>query len=183
MAIGQNVLPAIARFLDIAVGRFRRRPEPGVPIQFRAAASTGGNRAAGRIAVDPALDGFHFADAVIADQFGRDAELEPHLGALLAAGLQDAAGFLRHFRDGPRFFDCQCQRLFAVDVLAFSHRVDCDERVPVIRRRDQHALNVLAIVELRGNREMSRSSCPSFLKNSLAFGSRAGHPHRRAPSH
>src|SRR5207244_1295923 len=68
--------------------------------------------------------------------------------ALLAARLYDpfvAPGRLHH---GPALGDGEAERLLAVDVLARLAGVDGDQGVPVIRRGDDHRIDVLEVEQL-----------------------------------
>jgi hypothetical protein len=70
------------------------------------------------------------------------------LGSLHRANLEDPTGLLNNLLDQFAFVDRQCQRLFAVDIFASSHRLNTDLRVPVIRRCNHHRIDVFAIENL-----------------------------------
>src|SRR5262249_6265522 len=104
----------------------------------------GGNRVLPRaergVAVDPRLDHVQLADDA------RPVQL-PRLGVgdradALAADLQDAPGLLHRGDDAEAFVDLLDHGLLDVDVLARFHRIGGDARVPVIRRADDHRLDV-----------------------------------------
>ena len=157
----------------LAIGDLRGRAEPEVPVQplgdgrFR-------ERAARRVAVEAALDGLDLAEAAGADQLDRQAEQAAEVGALLAAGLQDAAGVLDRLLDRQRLGDGQRQRLLAVDVLAGLERLDGHLRVPVVGRGDEHAIEGLVAGRVRGNPSVlaSKSLNPRShdLRGTLAMG-------------
>src|SRR5438046_1180055 len=64
------------------------------------------------------------------------------------AGLPDAFVFLDGFHDLLLFSDGACQRFLAVNVLAVVRRLDRHERVPMVRQREHHGVNVLARAQL-----------------------------------
>ena len=85
----------------------------------------------------------HLADPAVADQLGGQAELAAHLGALLAAGLEDLAGRADGLDQGLGLGDGQRQRLLAVDVLAALQRLDGHQGVPVVGSGDGDGVDVL----------------------------------------
>jgi hypothetical protein len=97
-------------------------------------------RTAGRRAGKPRLDAADRADAAVPDQLAGHAE--PAVGTLLAAGLEDAPGLFRGPDDLSALLDRQRERLFAVHVFAGPHRRDRDHGVPVVRRADDHGVEV-----------------------------------------
>jgi hypothetical protein len=81
---------------------------------------------------------------------------------LLAPGLGDAPVLPDRAHHLPAFIDGEGQRLLAVDILAGAARVDYRFRVPVIRRRDHHRINIgrgqkfaVIIVERRTGKALS----------------------------
>ena len=93
-----------------------------------------------RIAVPPGLDEVQLTDRAGAEQL-------PRLGVddrahALAADLENAVGLPRGLDHVRTFFEVLDHRLFDVDVLARLHGVDGDARVPVIRRGDDHGVDV-----------------------------------------
>ena len=157
----------------LAIGDLRGRAEPEVPVQALGDGRLR-ERAARRVAADAALDGLDLADAAGADQLDRQAEHAAELGALLAAGLQDAAGVLDHLLDRQRLGDGQRQRLLAVDVLAGLERLDGDLGVPVVGRGDEQAVERLVVDEvavvLGVGLEVLEPSLAHHLGGALAMG-------------
>src|SRR5262249_49710644 len=88
--------------------------------------------------------GLQFADAAVAHALGGQAEHSTELAALLAAGLEDYLRLLYRVHDGPALGDIVGERLLAIDVLAGAGGLDARDRVPVVRRGDDHGVDVLA---------------------------------------
>ena len=71
-----------------------------------------------------------------------------HFASLLGTYLENPSGFLGHLGDLLAFLNGQCEWLFAINVLACLHRMDCDSRVPMVRRTNGYEVNVLALQNL-----------------------------------
>jgi hypothetical protein len=144
LAAGVFVPPAVgvvAAFGDIV--HQRARPQPHIPVQPRR--DWGDAEGAAWVAADATLDAADLADAAVADQLSGQAEAAVVLGALLAAGLQDAAGLPGYPHQLLALVDRQGQRLLQVHVLAASHRLDGDEGVPVVGGGDGDGLDVAVL--------------------------------------
>jgi hypothetical protein len=63
--------------------------------------------------------------------------------ALLHAALQNLLARTNRASQRSAFFDCVGDRLFQINVFARREGIDCHSNVPVIRRRDDHRVNVL----------------------------------------
>jgi hypothetical protein len=63
---------------------------------------------------------------------------------MLTSYLNDSAELVRRIPDRTSFRDCQRHRFLQIDVLARGHRIDCHLRVPVVRRADEHRIDVIA---------------------------------------
>ena len=117
-----------------------RLTEPHVVVK------SGGNRhwrlvAARRIAGQTHLHALEIADAAIAHQLGCVAEL--HRRALLAADLENPPRSLHRVAQRAALRNGERGRFLQVDVLARAHRVNANQRMPVIRRADDHRIDVL----------------------------------------
>src|SRR6185436_11943848 len=100
----------------------------------------------GRIDGQTDLDALHVADAARADQLGRAPELFP--GTLLAADLQDASRALHRVAQDHALGVRHGERLLQIDVLAGVDRGKGELGMPVIRRADDHRVDVLAPEQL-----------------------------------
>src|SRR5207253_2237989 len=78
----------------------------------------------------------------------RLAEMAAELAALLAPGLEDDLIGLDGIDDLAAFADGVRQWLLAVDVLLRLRRHDARDRMPMVRRRDDDGIDVLAVQEL-----------------------------------
>src|SRR5262249_1033731 len=92
------------------------------------------------------LHGLELADASVADELGRVAELGR--GTLLAADLEDPSAAVDGVAQHPPLGDGQRGRLLEVDVLAGLHGVDRDPHVPVVGGADHHRVDVLVREQL-----------------------------------
>ena len=99
------------------------------------------------ISVPPGARQRHFAQLAGIDILFLGAEVVP-AGALLHSDLADPVVHARRLHDLRPFFDPQRQRLLDVDVLAGVERVDRGLRVPVVRRGDQHHIELLHLEQL-----------------------------------
>ncbi len=128
----------------VAVRRHGRRAEPQLVVQLL------GDRFGGLLGVSPASrhahqDRLQLADLSVAHQLARPPELA--VGPLLGPELEHDGAFLDGLAQGLRSADAPADGLFAVHVLAPPDRFQGDERVPVVRRRDLHGVDVLALHE------------------------------------
>ncbi len=73
---------------------------------------------------------------------------EVRAAALLEPDLDDALAGLRRGHDGAPLGDVVAERLFDVDILAGLHGAQRRDRVPMIGRRDNHRVDVLAVEDL-----------------------------------
>jgi hypothetical protein len=92
------------------------------------------------------VDAFKLADALVADQFTGEAEII--VGALLAAGLEDALVPPHGVHHGSRFADGVGEGFFAVNILARSCRFDGNDGVPVLGHGDEDGVDVFALKQL-----------------------------------
>ena len=81
------------------------------------------------------------AQASVTDQFGGAAEMP--IGALLAAGLQDAPLLPYGSTHGAPFGNGEGERLLAVDVLAGLRRPNDLDRVPVVGGADLDGVDIV----------------------------------------
>ena len=75
-------------------------------------------------------DMLQLSDPAIAYQFAR--QPKPLVAALLAARLQDTARLLCDFNEFLPFADREREGFFTINIFAAPHRMDVDERVPMI---------------------------------------------------
>src|ERR1035441_659415 len=120
--------PSLARSGNMCPGRARRK---GVA-----------PRADRGVAVHPRLHGVERADRACTIQFL--GLLVDHGADALAANLEDSPGALRGFDQPVAVLPLLHHRLLHVDVLARLHRLGGDARMQVIRRGDDHGVDVLA---------------------------------------
>src|SRR5690606_29232651 len=66
------------------------------------------------------------------------------LGTLLCSHLEYTSGLLLHLADFFAFVDRKRERFFAVNVFASLHGLDRNFRVPMVRRADDHGVDVFA---------------------------------------
>src|SRR5262249_49931174 len=98
------------------------------------------------------FDSLQTSDASVAYQLGGIAELRRR--PLLTADLEDAPGAVHGIAERAALADRERGRLLQIDVLARLHRVDSNDRVPVIGGADDHCVDVgtweqLAIIAVR----------------------------------
>ena len=121
----------------------RRVAEKAIPVD-RLRRGVGRDRILPRahrgVAVDPRFDEIQFAGRAGAEQLPR-LRVDDRAG-VLAADLENPAGLPRRLDDAGPFVERLHDRLLDVDVLGCLHRVDRHLRVPVIRRRDNHRIDV-----------------------------------------
>ena len=127
----------MAPFLD--VGDVGRRAFPEVPVELLGDRYDG-ERAADGVVADPGLDGVHLADPAVAHQLAGQAIAR--VGALLAAGLEDAVVLAGRLDHRLAFLDGEREGLLAVDVAAGLHRGDRGQGVPVVDRADRDGVQV-----------------------------------------
>ncbi len=134
-----------ARAEHFIVGARWRGAEPEIPIEpvFEVLR---GQVARLRRSAEAGGDVRDFPDHAVARELARDAELARR--TLHRAGLKNALIFAHRADQRPRLVDRVRQRLFAIDVLARLCRRDGDERMPMVRRRDHHRVDVLAAEQL-----------------------------------
>src|SRR5581483_5189753 len=99
------------------------------------------------------LHALQVADTAVAHQLGRITELDGR--TLLAADLEDASRGLHGIAQGATLRDGERGGLLQVHVFAGAHRVNADERVPVVRRADHDSVDIfvgqqLVIVGIAG---------------------------------
>ena len=88
----------------------------------------------------------HLADHAVRDGLFR---LPPLVGGSgLRSDLQHAPGLLHGRDQHVSFLDGVAHRLFQIHVLAVIHRLQRNVRVPVIRRRDDHRVDILTVDNL-----------------------------------
>ena len=142
LAAGVVVLPAEAAVTSPGrVGLQRGGAEPAVVVE------TGGDRLhrlrrARRAVVIIAVQRLELAEHAAAGDV--HAEAKTRDAAPLGAALVDGPEPLHRIGHGPALGDRQRDRLFAVDVLAGLGRFDGDDRVPMVRRGDQHRVEIAA---------------------------------------
>src|SRR5262249_42301492 len=95
---------------------------------------------------DVHLDHLDLADAAAADILDGGAELA--VGALLAAGLQDAVELAHRVDHGRGLVGGQRQRLLAVNVLLRLAGIDGEDGVPVVGGGDDDGVDVVALEEV-----------------------------------
>src|SRR5690606_32296635 len=83
---------------------------------------------------------FQVADEIVADDFGGAAE--GALGALLGAGLKNAAVAAGGVYEGAALADGEREGFFAVDVLAGANGGMRERDVPVVGRADEDDVHV-----------------------------------------
>ena len=151
-------------FLDIRDIRGRAFPE--IPVEpFGNLAGLEG--AADRVVADAGLGRVDLADASVANQLaGQPVAI---VGALLAAGLEDAVVFSGRLDHRLAFLDGQRQRFFAVDVTAGLHRGDRGQRVPVVDRADRDGVQVFPWLSSSRKSWYSWQSLPTSLAAFLAW--------------
>jgi len=88
------------------------------------------------------IDVVNFPDVAVANEFARPLELRA--GALHAAGLKHDAVPCHGIDDGAAFGQIMRKGLFAIDVFACVRGHDTGNGMPVIRRRDDHRVDVVA---------------------------------------
>lgn len=71
------------------------------------------------------------------------------LTSLLRSDLKNLASLLGNFKNLLPFADGQCERFFAVNMLAGPHRIDRNLGVPVIGRSNRDRIDVLPSDELK----------------------------------
>ncbi len=77
-----------------------------------------------------------------------DTEAKTGVTASLRTGLIDCAVSFHRIRDGPAFGDGQRNRFFAVDIFSGLRRFNRENRMPVVRRGDQHRIYVAPCEDL-----------------------------------
>ena len=141
---GRNATGPSHRSQSSVFGHRRRVLRPGPDLEV-------GPRIAAHRAVGPRVDLGH-----VADRAGVEPLLQqPHrlVGLALVAHLRDDLVLARRLGDGARLVHGVGQRLLAVHVLAGPHHGHRDRGVRVVRRRDDHAVDALLLLEhLAGNR-------------------------------
>ena len=85
------------------------------------------------------------ADASFSDDRNGLEELMPHFAPLLGADLENASGFLDRLADLLPLVDGQGERLFTINVLTSSHRMDGHPSVPMVGGADGDEIDVLAL--------------------------------------
>ena len=89
---------------------------------------------------EAAEDGVEFAEAAVADHFAGFAEAG--VGALLAAGLEDAVVFGDGGDHGAAFGDREGAGFFAVDIPAGADGLDGGDGVPVVGKGDEDGVDI-----------------------------------------
>ena len=131
--------------VDVATaGGKRGGAEPHIVVK-RGGDGFGGLAVNGLVGVEGAAgeaaeDGVEFAEAAIADDFAGFAEAG--VGALLAAGLEDAVVFGDGGDHGAAFGDREGEGLFAVDILAGAGGLDGGDGVPVVGKGDEDGVDI-----------------------------------------
>ena len=90
-----------------------------------------------------------FSDSSVADEFA--GEPETFIAALLAAGLENAFGFVDGVYEVAAFVNGEGQRFFAVDIFAGVDGGNVDEGVPVVGCGVDDDVNVVALENFAGN--------------------------------
>ena len=131
---------------DGRVGPPRSGPEPEIPIEVgRHGLGFPGGVAEAVVGWNPAFDAVEFTETVVAHEFSD--VVETFHRAVLGAVLRHAAVFAGGLDDGATLGDGEGQRFLDVDILAVAHRVDGDQRVPVVGRADEDGVDVGTAVE------------------------------------
>ena len=133
----------------LRVGLHRGRSLPEVIVQFLGHGHVHVHRR--RLRVQDAegharADRVQLADAPVADQFHGPMKLRQR--AELAVGAEDPLVLRDQIAEHAAFGDAAGERLFATDVLARLDRQDRHRHVPMVRRRDHHRIDVLAVQHL-----------------------------------
>ena len=141
---GREVLVYSLGAKGFVITAFRGWPEPAIPV------GSGGHFLCGQVASDGRVantdaDRLQLADATVPDVLHGLAEVPAELGALLAPGLEGHLRRLHGVGDGPAFGHVVREWLFAVDVLARLGCCDARNRMPVVRRGDQHGIQALVV--------------------------------------
>ena len=132
-------------FLDVV--DFGGLTQPGVPVDVGGRVGFFEGSALGSA---PDVTGYllNFPDSAFPDDSDGGKKFLAHFASLLGAYLENPSGFLGHLGDLLAFLNGQCEWLFAINVLACLHRMDCDSRVPMVRRTNGYEVNVLALQNL-----------------------------------
>src|ERR1043166_2179888 len=145
LAAGELIPPAKipVAIMAVVIG-LRRLAEPEVPIQFRRHRERG-EGAFARAGGQRDNDVLEFAYPAIAHQLASEAEIV--VAALLAADLKNGLMLLDGFDQALAFIDGQGEGLLTVYILAGFDRREVHQRMPMVRRAVDDAVNILALEE------------------------------------
>jgi hypothetical protein len=87
----------------------------------------------------------HFADGTGLNPLAGEADA--FAGMALIAHLRDAVGFLRDITHRTRFGDGVGERLLDIDVTPGTHGHDAGRRMDMVRRGDEHGVDVLLLLD------------------------------------
>ena len=132
-------------FLDVV--DFGGLTQPGIPVDVGGRVGFFEGSALGSA---PDVTGYllNFPDSAFPDDSDCGKKFLAHFASLLGTYLENPSGFLGHLGDLLAFLNGQCEWLFAINVLACLHRMDCDSRVPMVRRTNGYEVNVLRLQNL-----------------------------------